>query len=143
MASGHIAYQTSFHLVPTFLVDKSFHAVTLDELQGKKVFGFAGIAHPEEFKRELNAYNMVGFKSFPDHYAYNEEDVDALIQEARAADSDILLTTEKDIVKLTGFSFPLPLYALRVDLFIEDEETFWQQLEKHFKAEKGGTERVQ
>ncbi len=69
----------------------------IEALKGKPVSAFAGIAKPERFFSLLESLGLNVQKrvSFPDHHSYSDRDFDAL-------KGDILITTEKDAVKLEG-----------------------------------------
>lgn len=74
---------------------------TLNELQGKKVFAFAGLGNPNKFFDTLcNAgAEVVGTQVFPDHYFYTRFDIEEMKKKANGVP---LITTTKDAVKLTG-----------------------------------------
>jgi tetraacyldisaccharide 4'-kinase len=86
----------------------------VDELQGRRCFAFCGIARPESFEKTLKqlAVAPAAFKALPDHHAYKEQAARQLMQAAEKAGADCLLCTEKDLVKLRGFSLNLPLYGV-------------------------------
>ena len=90
-------------------------------LKNRRVGAFSGIATPESFEhflRELGA-NLVYTKRFLDHYRFTQEDLDLVFSQARLADIDFIVTTEKDAVRLTGNRhYPLPLYYLRLEIEI-------------------------
>jgi tetraacyldisaccharide 4'-kinase len=67
----------------------------------KKYVAFAGIANPEKFFNSLQQYkyNVVEKFSFADHYNYSENDVENL-RKVAAKNGAILITTEKDFVRL-------------------------------------------
>ena len=73
-----------------------------DEFKGVRAFAFAGIANPKEFKRMLEAsgIELVGFKRFRDHKWYSEKDLRKIIADARKAGAEVILTTEKDFVRI-------------------------------------------
>ncbi|WP_298428733.1 tetraacyldisaccharide 4'-kinase [Rhodoblastus sp.] len=79
---------------------------------GARVVAFAGIGRPKKFFDSLEACGarLVARHSFPDHYAYRPLEIAALQRQAEALDA-LLVTTEKDMVKLAPF-----LPALRQDL---------------------------
>lgn len=70
-------------------------------LAGRNVLAFAGIALPEKFFEPLRVAGavLVGVRSFPDHHPYRQEELMALLREARARNA-ILVTTPKDAVRL-------------------------------------------
>ncbi len=93
-------------------------------LAGKRVFAFCAIAGPSRFLtvlRELGA-DVAGSLAFPDHSAYPRAALDRLAGAFGASGAELLVTTEKDSVKLspTGPPFDgLPLRYLRIGLDIE------------------------
>ena len=129
-------FQSKFELTPSMYVDKDFNGVDNDITLGKKIFAFAGIAYPEEFKQQLLPYDLVGFQSFPDHKDYTQNDVTQIIDIARKNNADLILTTEKDIVKLATFDFDIPLYALRTIPIIENEEEFFKHLKEKIEGNR-------
>jgi tetraacyldisaccharide 4'-kinase len=86
-----------------------FHAVlepdadTVTSLAGKKVLAFAGIGDPEKFFATLNAAGIDApdRRAFPDHHRYTGVEAAALIADADRGDLT-LLTTEKDLARMTG-----------------------------------------
>lgn len=71
------------------------------DLFGKTVYAFAGIGRPDKFKESLIAAGAVveGWGSYPDHFAYEEEDLRELVTEADARGA-MIITTAKDHVRL-------------------------------------------
>lgn len=92
----------------------------------KKVFAFTGIAQPESFFDSIRAHrhNIVGKLEFNDHHAYTIEDMYKITTEAKVAGADIIITTEKDIVKIKPFldkinnEIPICILRLAVELDI-------------------------
>jgi len=80
------------------------------------VFAFCGLADPEGFRRSIAAQDidLVGFRAFPDHHPYSASDISSLEQEALAKGASLLLTTEKDLVKIVSAPSSLALRALRI-----------------------------
>jgi tetraacyldisaccharide 4'-kinase len=75
--------------------------LTVPSLAGP-AFAFCGIAHPEEFFRQLRSAGVTlsGTLAFRDHHRFTPRDLEALV--ARAKGSAALLTTEKDLVRLSA-----------------------------------------
>jgi tetraacyldisaccharide 4'-kinase len=71
-----------------------------DAIAGKSVFAFAGIGRPEKFVASLQDSGAIvtGSCFFADHHPYGEEE---LVQLRAVAGDAILVTTEKDFVRLT------------------------------------------
>jgi tetraacyldisaccharide 4'-kinase len=104
--------------------DGTLQARQLDELIDMNLFGFSGIAHPEIFEETLAELDIVvtGFKSFADHYRYNEDDLKDIFQQARQQGASGCITTEKDMVKLSAIEdSAFPLYALRMEVDFDND----------------------
>jgi len=103
---------------------------------GARVVAFAGIGRPQKFFDSLQACGarLVGRHAFPDHYPYRPGDIATLQREADARDA-LLVTTEKDLVKLTPFlgrlhpKLPTP-EALPVCLVVDEAEELQKLLSK-------------
>jgi tetraacyldisaccharide 4'-kinase len=67
-----------------------------------RVAAFCGIGNPEGFRHTLDraAFDVVAWKTFPDHHAYARDDVRELEQWVKASRADVVLCTHKDLVKL-------------------------------------------
>jgi len=93
--------------------------VPLNQLQGRRILAFAGIARPERFFKLLGplGVTVAGQLAFPDHYAYSSAGIARISAAIRRLRPDALITTEKDAVKIedSGRLFgDFPLYILRI-----------------------------
>ncbi len=70
-------------------------------LARKAVFAFAGIGRPAKFLKTLQGIgaDVVGWRWFPDHYAYSEKELATLAEEAHQLGA-VLVTTQKDSVRI-------------------------------------------
>jgi len=96
-------------------------AVPLESLRGKRVAAFSGIATPERFEETLRAQGatIVANRRFLDHHAFNDEDLDEVLDRALRARAEMIVTTEKDAVRLQGrFRPPIPLVFIRLEVEI-------------------------
>jgi tetraacyldisaccharide 4'-kinase len=68
----------------------------------KPAFAFAGIARPERFYRDLEnaGWQLTGRRSFRDHHHYSARDIDVIARAARESGAQLIVTTEKDAVRL-------------------------------------------
>jgi len=99
----------------------------LSTVQGKKVGAFCGIGKPDQFFETVKGLgvDLVWSEAFPDHFDYAAFDFSKMEQQARQAGAELLLTTEKDAVKLSAKSFSLPLYSVRVTLDVVEGRDEW------------------
>lgn len=97
----------------------------LDELKGKRICAFAGIAAPDSFKMTLEqlGLDVSAWIPFPDHHRYRENDITDIKKTAQAVAADAIVATEKDGVKLWDFPYFLEqLFLLRIDMAIEPSQ---------------------
>jgi len=93
--------------------------------------GFCGVARAHRFEKDLSQKIPVRFfKSYPDHFPYSSETVLRLIDSAKRAGVNALVTTEKDFFKVSEhFKFaPLSLFVAKQNF--EFPDGFWKSLEK-------------
>lgn len=93
----------------------------LEDLRGAGVVAVSGIGNPDGFLRtlaELGA-NVLENIIFPDHAVYGEKEVGRITAAVKESGAEIVLTTEKDAVKLAGLSGAGPFRALCVEMEIE------------------------
>ncbi len=90
---------------------------------GRRVLALSAVADGRRFHRmlrELEA-DLVAVLDYPDHHNYTLSDWRDILSAARHA--DLIVTTEKDLVKLERFSFTRgALCALRVGVSLDGDE---------------------
>jgi tetraacyldisaccharide 4'-kinase len=90
--------------------------LSTNSLNGMRVVAFSGIARPEVFAAQLSELgaSVVGNISFGDHHWYTPEDIERVRQEYARTNAQLIVTTEKDAVKLqTKMIRDLPFAALQ------------------------------
>ena len=90
-------------------------AIRCDAVRGKRVFAFAGLADNEQFFEALRACGavVVGTRGFRDHHRYTAADLATI----RNAVADLIVTTEKDAVKIDDRD----IIAVPAEMEIENE----------------------
>ena len=75
---------------------------SLDLLRNRRTLAFCGIGDPWSFRDTIEGLgaDLVGFVAFRDHYKYTKSDLHRLNRLFVEKKADILLTTEKDMVRL-------------------------------------------
>ena len=106
---------------PRDVVDPSGRVTPAGELRGRRVVAFCGLARPTSFRRTVEALGpeVVRFDAFPDHHRYTPAELRALEQSATGG--AMLLTTEKDAVRLPE-GFPASVVRLGVAVLEGDEQ---------------------
>ena len=102
-----------------FVIQRRLRLAVPDEVTGRRLFAFAGLANNEQFFASLgaNGLDVVGTKSFRDHHRYTAADVAAIKAAARAAGAEVVVTTEKDAVKIDDRD----IIAIAAEMIIEPE----------------------
>jgi tetraacyldisaccharide 4'-kinase len=98
--------------------------IRLDALRGKTALAFAGIAEPELFFDGLRGHglDLVATLTLPDHADYDDEALHKITDQFVSSGAEILLTTEKDGVKLNSVPVELleKILLARLELAIDD-----------------------
>jgi tetraacyldisaccharide 4'-kinase len=115
--------------IPVFAAQLRPDPGFVSALGGGRALAFAGIGDPQKFFATLvdAGIAVAATRSFPDHHRYTKAQAQALCDDADR-DGLILVTTEKDYVRLTGDDALAELaahaHALPVALALEEEERF-------------------
>ncbi len=84
------------------VIPRNIAVVDPQAIRGRRVLAFAGLADNEQFfvtLRDAGA-ELAATRGFPDHHLYTPADVASLRMAAAAADAAMIVTTEKDAVKV-------------------------------------------
>lgn len=108
------------------------------EFHAFKPLAFCGLGAPQGFKETLLAarFPLASFMTFPDHCVYSRDDFLAINQAANDLNADVVITTMKDFVKLSGREpIDKPVVALGIDVvFLTGETEFKQALQNVLNA---------
>jgi tetraacyldisaccharide 4'-kinase len=114
--AGPLAWIEARH-APVCLVDDHGNTWPLADLKGMAVAAFCGIGNPEAFRRTVVPLcrELLDQRIFPDHHSYSLSDVRELERWSESLGANLVLTTQKDLVKLRASVLgPAPLRALRI-----------------------------
>jgi len=106
---------------PQHLVDHEGQEVPLSWLAGRRIAAFCGIGNPSSFRRALERLdaNVIAFREFPDHFAYDEGDLVELQKWCQPLAAEAFVCTQKDLVKIHQRQLDSrPLWALAIRLEI-------------------------
>ena len=93
----------------------------LETLSCRPVFAFSGLARNDDFQASLRdmGFDLKGWKAFADHHTYSREELAAIETLAARQGAELLVTTEKDRVKIDAAwirQMPLLVVGVRIDL---------------------------
>lgn len=107
--------------------DHSSRPLPIEEIKDKKVICLAAVAAPASFFRLVDSLGAVVVKSFsyPDHHDFNPNDIEQVLQLASQLDA-IIITTEKDIVKVRRITDDKRIYFLEIGIYFKNgQEHVW------------------
>lgn len=125
---------TSRHRLADRATTLDGRSLPLDALRGKRLVAFAGIADPEAFFSDLRSKGLTLSETlaFSDHVTYNRAEMARI----KAAAGEVLLTTEKDAVKLRADAFAVPCYAVPLVLTFDHPELLTAYLDRLLVKER-------
>lgn len=96
----------------------------LQKFTGWRAAALCGIGNPHAFADDIlrAGIHIVSESFFRDHHPFTQTDLDRAIQQAQQAGADMIITTEKDAVRLEGLQpGAVPLYAAQLEIQSDDE----------------------
>jgi tetraacyldisaccharide 4'-kinase len=92
------------------------------------VFAVAGIARPRRFFDDLvrNGWTLAGEMVFRDHHPFDARDVARIVTAAKTSNASLVLTTDKDAVRLEGqWREAMPLAAVPLQVSLDELFPGW------------------
>ena len=114
--------------------------VTSESAAGRPVFAVAGIASPDRFFEDLRAagWKVAGTMTFRDHHRFTRRDVERIASAAREAGAGMIVTTEKDFVRLLPFEpWPMPVVFVAISLRPEPFDRFREWIAGELRTTRG------
>ena len=102
----------------------------LAKLRGLRVAALSAIARPESFEaflKQLGA-ELVATDHYADHHRYPPQELIDIVNQAKAAGAELIVTTEKDAVRMPRLDrCDVPIYYLRIQIdLLRGRESFDQ-----------------
>lgn len=109
--------------------------IKAEQIKGKRIIAFCGIARPERFLSLLQEAGIepLFFFKFPDHHSYPFTSLEKITKKCQKLSADVILTTEKDAIKIDpnkGFN-NIPVYYVKIDLKLEGG--FYSRITQHLQ----------
>ena len=122
------------HPLGFYELNKKDELLSTEALRGKIVSLLCGIGDPYSFENLMISLGInIGLSFvFPDHHPYSRKDLENIARETKKKNIDIIVTTEKDAVRiprLLADTFQQAIFALRIELKItKNEQQFHNRL---------------
>ena len=87
-----------------------------------RVLAVSGIADPQSFYESLKRTNIKMVKKIPyfDHYEFKQSDIEKLKEALIDNDAEIIVTTEKDMIRLKNLDLSgIDIYSLGIDFQLD------------------------
>jgi tetraacyldisaccharide 4'-kinase len=93
---------------------------SMNGMRRRPIFAFSGIARNDDFLASLGemGFDLRGWQAFGDHHPYSREDLAAIELRAARQGAELMVTTEKDRVKIDAAwirRLPLLVMGVRID----------------------------
>ncbi len=114
----------------------------LSSLRESKVMAVCGLGNPHSFYQTLQEAGITLIKtmSYPDHYPYNEDDMQMINGVAKGARADFIITSEKDALKMPILKGPyVPVLVLQTSFEIDEPKAFLELLTSTLHLQMGQT----
>jgi tetraacyldisaccharide 4'-kinase len=129
--SSHVPYLYSIKAGAQFSVNgtaNQYSTQEINQLAKDPIFGFSGIARNADYQNTVKnlGFNTTGFLEFSDHYRYSAQDLESIQLQAETAGARRLITTEKDLVRLSPqnpFSMELIVIGIKIS-FGNNQQAF-------------------
>jgi tetraacyldisaccharide 4'-kinase len=111
--------------------------VVTPRTNGVPALALAGVAFPSRFFDDLRALGctLVRTLTFRDHHPYSSRDLNRIVTEAKTAGAQVVLTTEKDYVRLLPYRpFAIPIECVPLTMEPDPLPEFRQWLAGSLRA---------
>ena len=120
----------SVHASQSLREESNGKVLSLDRLRGACIAALAALAANNDFFATLEneGAQIIARSARRDHHRWRENEVRRFSRSAQIQGATMLLTTEKDAVKIDPSWSSLPLYSLPIALQIEDEDSLLKRI---------------
>tara|TARA_Y100000746_G_scaffold111272_1_gene95232 strand:+ start:5294 stop:6331 length:1038 start_codon:yes stop_codon:yes gene_type:complete len=120
------AKKTNLPIFNSSITNNQFFNIDFEniKLESKtRVIAVSGIADTKSFYKSLDKTNieLVSKISYVDHYEFKQSDIDQFKQELIDNSAEIIVTTEKDMIRLTNLNLSeINIYSLSIDFQLDE-----------------------
>lgn len=96
----------------------------------KKAYIVSGIGDTKSFHLATSkmGYDICGHSTFSDHFSFSQRDLNQVLIKTKNANADVILTTEKDWVKLQKVQINFPVIVIELKITIEPKNQLYELL---------------
>ena len=133
----------AIHAPVESLVGESSTGVALERLKGAHVVAACGIGNPEAFRKTLERMGatIAEFVALPDHFKFDEASLNELCEKVKRSQSQALVVTEKDAVKLDALNRPAEpteIWVVRIEFkIVRNELELWNRIDAVLRTKLG------
>ena len=100
-------------------------------IKSKNVYIFSALGDHKGFVKTMEKTDgiIVGHDKYPDHYIDTSDDLERMEENAKKYGADIIITTEKDIVKIKHYNSKMGIYAVRMKMIFEPDDLLNKYIE--------------
>lgn len=115
----------------SYLLDQKNNKINIDNFNDKTALLFSGVGDPKSFENTVQnlKINIIDSINFRDHKNYSQSDIQKIRNKFNKSSSDIILTTEKDFLKIGETD--LPIFAIPITMNIDRKG--YEQIQNHLK----------
>ena len=66
-------------------------------------------------------FNVCGYSTFSDHFPFSQRDINQILKNTRNLNADVILTTEKDWIKLQEIEIDFPVLVIELNITVEPQ----------------------
>lgn len=147
IAPEALVLESTHEPVAFYEISKPSELLNLESLRSRNVALVSGIGDPGSFENLIKSLGInIGLCfRFSDHYNYQEKDFIKIVNDAKAKGIDIIITTEKDAVRINTLRpaqdaqrktppSAWRILVLRIKLRVKDEQRLYQRLLRIYSA---------
>ncbi|MCD6364669.1 MAG: tetraacyldisaccharide 4'-kinase [Planctomycetes bacterium] len=103
---------------PVGIIDENGVERGVEALAGRKIFLFCAIGNPGALQKTAASLQgeIVALRAFRDHSQYTASLMESLFADSEARGAELLVTTQKDFVKLADFPLRRPVWRILVEM---------------------------
>ena len=110
---------------------ESYSNISISKLFNKKIINsnykrayiVSGIGDTKSFHFATKSmgFNVCGYSAFSDHFSFSQKDINQILKNTKNLNADVILTTEKDWIKLQEIQIDFPVLVIELNITVEPQ----------------------